>query len=78
MEYLIRRGIPQRTAHGLVGQLVRKALDRGVRLADCRWTISKRPTRAGRERLRRAGRREGGRGHAELRLDRARAGRETD
>jgi argininosuccinate lyase len=34
MEYLIRRGIPQRTAHGLVGSLVRKALDRGVRLAD--------------------------------------------
>jgi argininosuccinate lyase len=34
MEYLIRRGIPQRTAHGLVGRLVRKALDRGVRLAD--------------------------------------------
>ena len=34
MEHLIRRGIPQRTAHGLVGRLVRKALDRGVRLAD--------------------------------------------
>ena len=34
MEYLIRRGVPQRTAHGLVGQLVRKALDRGVRLSD--------------------------------------------
>jgi argininosuccinate lyase len=34
MEYLIRRGIPQRTAHGLVGRLVRKALDRGVRLSD--------------------------------------------
>ncbi len=34
MEYLIRRGIPQRTAHGLVGRLVRKALDRGVRLQD--------------------------------------------
>ena len=32
MEYLIRRGIPQRTAHDLVGRLVRKALDRGVRL----------------------------------------------
>ena len=26
MEHLIRRGIPQRTAHGLVGRLVRKAL----------------------------------------------------
>ncbi len=34
MEYLIRRGIPQRTAHELVGRLVRKALDRDVRLAD--------------------------------------------
>jgi argininosuccinate lyase len=34
MEYLIRRGVPQRTAHGLVGRLVRKALDRGVRLVD--------------------------------------------
>jgi len=34
MEHLIRRGIPQRTAHGLVGRLVRKALDRGVRLSD--------------------------------------------
>ncbi|MCC6124964.1 MAG: argininosuccinate lyase [Pirellulales bacterium] len=34
MEYLIGRGIPQRTAHGLVGRLVRTAMDRGVRLAD--------------------------------------------
>ncbi len=34
MEELIRRGIPQRTAHELVGRLVRTALDRGVRLAD--------------------------------------------
>jgi argininosuccinate lyase len=34
MEYLIRRTVPQRTAHGLVGRLVRKALDRGVRLSD--------------------------------------------
>ena len=34
MEYLIRRGVPQRTAHGIVGRLVRKALDRGVRLSD--------------------------------------------
>ncbi len=34
MEYLIRRGIPQRTAHGLVASLVRKALDRDVRLSD--------------------------------------------
>ncbi len=34
MEYLIRRGTPQRTAHGLVGRLVRTALDRGVRLCD--------------------------------------------
>jgi len=34
MEYLIRRGTAQRTAHGLVGRLVRKAIDRGVRLSD--------------------------------------------
>jgi argininosuccinate lyase len=34
MEYLIGRGIPQRTAHGVVGRLVRKALDRGVPLGD--------------------------------------------
>ena len=34
MEHLIRRGVPQRTAHKSVGRLVRKALDRGVRLAD--------------------------------------------
>jgi argininosuccinate lyase len=34
MEHLIRRGVPQRTAHGIVGRLVRKALDRGVRLLD--------------------------------------------
>lgn len=34
MEHLIRRGMPQRTAHGVVGRLVRLALDRGVRLSD--------------------------------------------
>ena len=34
MEELIRRGTPQRTAHELVGKLVRTALDRGVRLKD--------------------------------------------
>ena len=34
MEELIRRGLPQRTAHEIVGRLVRKALDRGVRLSD--------------------------------------------
>ena len=34
MEYLIRRGMAQRTAHGVVGKLVRKALDRGVTLAE--------------------------------------------
>ena len=34
MEHLIRRGIPQRTAHDLVGNLVRKALTRSQRLAD--------------------------------------------
>lgn len=34
MEYLIRRGLPQRTAHHLVGELVGKALAKDVRLAD--------------------------------------------
>jgi argininosuccinate lyase len=33
MEYLIRLGVPQRTAHGVVGQLVRRALDQGVTLS---------------------------------------------
>ncbi len=33
MEWLIRRGTPQRTAHHLVGQLVRRAMDLGVPLA---------------------------------------------
>jgi argininosuccinate lyase len=34
MEELIRRGIPQRTAHEWVGRLVRKALDRSVTLSE--------------------------------------------
>jgi argininosuccinate lyase len=34
MEHLIQRGIPQRTAHHLVGSLVGTARERGVRLAD--------------------------------------------
>ena len=34
MEYLIRRGVPQRTAHHLVGTLVARARERQVRLAD--------------------------------------------
>jgi len=34
MEFLILRGIPQRTAHHLVGQLVRTAIERGVSLAE--------------------------------------------
>lgn len=34
MEYLIHRGVPQRTAHHMIGRLVRKAMDRRVRLAD--------------------------------------------
>jgi argininosuccinate lyase len=34
MEELIRRHIPQRTAHEIVGKLVRKALDRDCALAD--------------------------------------------
>jgi argininosuccinate lyase len=34
MEYLIRRGVPQRTAHGLIGQLVAMARKHGVPLAE--------------------------------------------
>ena len=34
MEYLIGRGIPQRTAHGLIGQLVGKARKQGISLAE--------------------------------------------
>jgi argininosuccinate lyase len=33
MEYLIMKGIPQRTAHGIVGKLVRSAMDKDVPLA---------------------------------------------
>ena len=34
MEYLIRRGLPQRTAHERVGRLVRRAMELGLPLAD--------------------------------------------
>ena len=34
MEYLIKRGIPQRTAHHLIGELVRKATQKSVTLAE--------------------------------------------
>ena len=34
MEHLIGRGVPQRTAHEIVGKLTRRAIDRGVRLSD--------------------------------------------
>ncbi|MEM7311615.1 MAG: argininosuccinate lyase [Planctomycetota bacterium] len=34
MEFLIQRGTPQRTAHHLVGELVRKAMDKNVPLAE--------------------------------------------
>jgi argininosuccinate lyase len=34
MEYLIGRGVPQRTAHELIGQLVGKAMKQGVALAE--------------------------------------------
>ncbi len=79
MEHLIRRGIPQRTAHGLVGRLVRKALDRGVRLAD----LSLEEFREAQpdldaERVRRAGSREGRGGDGQLRLDRPGAGGRAD
>ena len=33
MEYLIARGVPQRTAHGIIGRLVRLAIERNVPLA---------------------------------------------
>ena len=73
MEHLIRRGIPQRTAHGLVGRLVRKALDRGVRLADLPLEeFREAHPESGRERVRRARAREGRGGDDQLRLDRRR------
>ena len=34
MELFIRRGIPQRTAHHAIGELVRTATSRGCRLSD--------------------------------------------
>ncbi len=34
MEVLIKKGIPQRTGHEIVGHLVRQAEQAGVRLAD--------------------------------------------
>ena len=34
MEFFIKRGIPQRTAHHAVGDLVRQATERNCRLAD--------------------------------------------
>jgi argininosuccinate lyase len=34
MEHLIKKGVPQRTGHEIVGKLVRAALDRGCRLSD--------------------------------------------
>ena len=34
MEYLILRGVPQRTAHEIVGHLVAAAMKRGVPLAE--------------------------------------------
>ena len=34
MEYLIRQGVPQRSAHGVVGRLVRRAIDEGKTLAE--------------------------------------------
>ncbi len=78
MEYLIRRGVPQRTAHGLVGRLVRKALDRGVRLADLPLADFQQALPGpGRRRLRRAGAGAGGGRHDQLRLDRPGAGPAT-
>ncbi|MHC4406276.1 MAG: argininosuccinate lyase [Planctomycetota bacterium] len=34
MEHLVRRGTPQRSAHGMVGRLVRQAMDHGVGLSE--------------------------------------------
>jgi argininosuccinate lyase len=34
MEYLIRRGIPQRTAHHVSGSLVAEAMSRGIPLSE--------------------------------------------
>jgi argininosuccinate lyase len=34
MEYLIREGVPQRTAHEIIGRLVAGAMKRGVPLAE--------------------------------------------
>ena len=34
MEYLIKRGVPQRTAHNLVGTLVKKATEKGISLSE--------------------------------------------
>ncbi len=34
MEYLIRRGVPQRSAHGVVGRLVRQGIESGRALAE--------------------------------------------
>jgi argininosuccinate lyase len=34
MEYLVRQGVPLRTAHEMTGKLVRTAIERGVRLSD--------------------------------------------
>ena len=34
MEYMIRAGVPQRVAHGIVGRLVRSAMERGIRLSE--------------------------------------------
>ena len=34
MEYLIRKGVPQRSAHGAVGRLVRQGIDSGKALAE--------------------------------------------
>jgi argininosuccinate lyase len=38
MEYLIRRGMAQRTAHVLVGRLVSRAMEQGLRLMDLPWS----------------------------------------
>ena len=71
MEYLIRRGMPQRTAHGVVGKLVRLAIDRGCGWPICRWTSFRPPTRAWMPTSTSAGGRKRDQGFRQLRLDRA-------
>ena len=50
-DLLVRRGMPFREAHGVVGSLVRTALERGVALSELSEDELKRPLRAARRRV---------------------------